>query len=104
MKKIILTAAAVFVLSGCTGSPASSTYPTAAICTAINGDCVTVETATGIVYSYYGADDNFTGDLIALTMDDNGTPETVLDDKVVDARYCGFWQDGDCITTARFKI
>lgn len=34
--------------------------------------------------------DWFNGDFVAVIMDDNGTPETVYDDRVLDARYVGY--------------
>lgn len=53
-------------------------------------DLVTVETASGIAYGFYGCEDYFPGDLVSMIMDDNGTPETILDDKIIDCRYSGY--------------
>ena len=46
----------------------------------------------GVGRSYSWIDDSgdwFTGDFVAVIMDDNGTP-TVYDDSVLDARYVGY--------------
>lgn len=53
-------------------------------------DLVTVETASGIAYGFYGCEDYFPGDLVSMIMDDNGTPETILDDVIIDCRYSGY--------------
>ena len=58
--------------------------------TNISGDVVTMETATGYVYEMTGAEDYETGDLVALIMDDNGTPNDITDDIIITARYSGF--------------
>lgn len=47
----------------------------------------------GVGRSWTWIDDSgdwFTGDFVAVIMDDNGTIETVYDDLVVDARYVGY--------------
>ena len=49
--------------------------------------------ADGAGRSWSWIDDSgdwFTGDFVATIMDDNGTSETVYDDRVVDARYVGY--------------
>lgn len=49
--------------------------------------------ADGAGRSWSWIDDSgdwFTGDFVATIMDDNGTPETVYDDLVVDAKYVGY--------------
>lgn len=65
-------------------------YPATMEITNISGDVVTMETATGYIYEMIGAEDYFPGDLVALIMDDNGTPE-IDDDKIISARYAGYW-------------
>ena len=54
---------------------------------------VTVQTGAGLLYSYVeDADDLYYGDIMALIMWNRGTPNTVLDDVIIDARYSGFWE------------
>lgn len=53
-------------------------------------DLVTVQTATGILYDFYGCEDYAINDFVALLMWDNGTTNTVYDDVVLDARYAGY--------------
>lgn len=69
-----------------------STYPWAGVVTAIDpaNDLVTISTASGLLYEFYADSDDITvGDIMAVTMDDGGTPENVLDDAVIDAKYAG---------------
>lgn len=69
-----------------------STYPWAGVVTAIDpaNDLVTISTASGLLYEFYAdSDDIAVGDIMAVTMDDGGTPENVLDDAVIDAKYAG---------------
>ena len=67
-------------------------YPTAAVVTAVDYDLdlVTVEKATGFVYEFYGVEDLCVGDVMAMLMYSNGTPETIADDIVISARYSGY--------------
>lgn len=53
-------------------------------------DLVIAETSTGISYSFEGCEDWLLGDLVSMIMDDNGTPGTILDDKIIDCRYSGY--------------
>lgn len=53
---------------------------------------VTAETFSGIEYTWYMFDacDVFPGTLLAVLMDDNGTPDSVYDDTVIYAEYAGY--------------
>lgn len=51
-------------------------------------DIVSFQTATGHIYSFYGAEDWEEGDRLAAIMFDNYT-ETVTDDAIITTRYCG---------------
>ena len=53
-------------------------------------DIVQGKTCSGLIYSFYGVEDYMLGDLVAVIMDDNGTPESVLDDIIIDVRYAGY--------------
>ena len=99
-KKILLTMAAVagaFLIS-CTvknpvvATPATHTYPTAGVIIDLDekSDLVTFSTGSGLLYSFYGINDYAEGDIVAAIMDDNGTPDSVLDDKIASVRYAGW--------------
>ena len=47
----------------------------------------------GNIWVEYGAEDWEEGDLAALTMFDNGTPDCIYDDVIVGARYNGSLYD-----------
>ena len=66
-------------------------YPETAIVIDIDEteDIVTVECANGNRFSFFGIEDYMHGDLVALTMYDNGT-SIVYDDKIVDDEYAGY--------------
>lgn len=57
-------------------------------------DLVIYQTQNGNIFSFHGIDDFFVGDLVAVIMNDAGTPE-VKDDIVVNVRYVG-WIDEAC--------
>ncbi|MCC2124815.1 hypothetical protein [Hominiventricola filiformis] len=99
-KKILLTMAAVagaFLIS-CTvknpvvAAPAAHTYPTAGVIIDLDekSDLVTFSTGSGLLYSFYGINDYAEGDIVAAIMDDNGTTDSVLDDKIASVRYAGW--------------
>ncbi len=54
-------------------------------------DTLTVVDGAGLVWRFFGCEDYDTGDLVSLLMSDAGTPESILDDVIVSARYAGFW-------------
>lgn len=56
-------------------------------------DVVTVETATGFLYQFDGAEDYTRGDLVSLLMWSNGT-QVITDDVIITARYSG-WTMGE---------
>lgn len=97
-KKLFLAVAmASTLLAGCGQKnlpvePASKTYPNAGVVVGLDfeQDLVTISTGSGLLYEFYGIEDLYMGDIIAVTMDDNGTPETVLDDKIIDSKYAGY--------------
>ena len=63
-------------------------YPDAMTITEISGDIVTIETATGNRFQFYGAEDYDEGDLVAVLMYSKGT-EKVTDDIIIRVRYAG---------------
>ena len=52
-------------------------------------DLVTIETCTGITYTFEGCEDWIEGDGVSLIMEDNGT-ESILDDSILMAEYTGW--------------
>lgn len=87
IKTLLLTLGIAAALHG--------TYPAAGIVTGVvDGgpafdDIVVVTTAAGHTY-IARSDDLQIGDIVAMTMDDNGTPNDVRDDVVTALRYSGF--------------
>ena len=84
MKKLLATIAAVIA--------AGLIYPTTMQVTDISGDVVTLETATGFVYQFTGAEDYSENDLVSCIMFSNGTTN-ITDDIILAARYSGFYID-----------
>ena len=70
----------------------SNIYPECLQIVEINqaADIVQGKTCSGLIFSFYGVEDYMLGDLVAVIMDDNGTPESVLDDIIIDVRYAGY--------------
>lgn len=61
------------------------------VCHRANGYEVTFTDGVGRQFSWLDdSGDWFNGDFVAVIMDDNGTPETVYDDLVLNARYVGY--------------
>ena len=87
MRKVLaaLMAATAIISSG-------FLYPTTMVITEIENDVVTLETATGFVYQFEGAEDYAVKDMVSLIMFTNGTPE-IMDDVILSARYSGFYMD-----------
>lgn len=54
-------------------------------------DTVTLVDGAGRLWSFTGCEDYDVDDFVSLLMSDAGTPESVLDDVIVSARYAGFW-------------
>lgn len=63
-------------------------YPDAMTVTEVKDDVVTVETSTGNVFTFLGAEDYEVGDMVATIMCSNGTSE-VTDDSIICVRYAG---------------
>ena len=53
-------------------------------------DVVTYETHSGHRFEWQGVEDQETGEIYSLMMDDNGTPETIEDYSIISARYSGW--------------
>lgn len=87
-KKIILA-----VLSAVSLFKSGILYPTIMQVTDLDykRDIVEVTTSTGFVYEFYGTEDYYINDLVAVVMFNNGTPNTITDDAIIAARYGGWW-------------
>lgn len=92
MKNTIRKIIAIAIVLTCTLTTAhASEYPQAFTVTALDQrtDTVTVTTASGFDYSFFGIEDWMLGDIAAAIMDNNGT-EDITDDRIVDIRYAGY--------------
>ena len=63
-------------------------YPDAMTVTDITQDTVTIETSTGNLFQFTGAEDYEVGDMAATIMYSHGT-EDVTDDSILCVRYAG---------------
>ena len=92
MRKIlilILILATLLALVSACGK--STLYPETGKVVEICNDTVSVETSTGNVFEFYGAEDWFVGDCISLIMDGCGTAN-VEDDVIITVKYSGVWK------------
>ena len=66
-------------------------YPTTMIITSIEqNNRITACTASGITYQFVDdSEDWFVGDLVGMIMNDNNTPESILDDIIISTKYVG---------------
>lgn len=73
----------------------SKEYPQTMLVAHINEyiDSVTIETATGFQYSFWGIEDYEVGDVVAVTMNDNATENDITDDKIVEVRFSGYTRE-----------
>lgn len=90
MKKALMVVSVLMVLFSCV-SACAEIYPLTARVYAVDhdADTVVVETCTGILFAFDGAEDWMVGDCASLLMDDNGTT-SVLDDCILSARYASW--------------
>lgn len=100
MKKTIAIIAAVFALALVTCSTAQAGslentlngfYPQTFIVVQVEPEdnLVTIETATGFQYDFFGVEEWSEGDLCACIMYDRGTAK-ITDDLIVSVRYSGY--------------
>lgn len=98
MKRIIIFAIAALILAAVPASHAAAPsqqatlYPMAAQVYAIDyaADIVIIETASGELFSYYGAGGLALGEIIACIVSDNGTPADITDDIIIHAAPTGY--------------
>lgn len=67
-------------------------YPNAGIITELDteNDIVYFTDFSGNIWSFYGIEDLLEGDIIAVIMAEQGKPNYIYDDEVVDVRYIGY--------------
>lgn len=58
-------------------------------------DVVTMETATGYQYQFYGAEDYMQGDLVSCVMWDTAADNDITNDIIISSRFSGFVAE-DC--------
>ena len=59
-------------------------------CVDYENDLVSVTDFGGFVWQFFGCEDWDEGDICAMVMDDNGTPDNIMDDIVMNTNYCGW--------------
>lgn len=94
MKKIVLALILLIIASGivmcaCTNEPEHNVYPRAAFVSEIKSedDIVVFADGAGFTWEWAGIEDWGVGDVAAMLMDDNGTPNSIYDDSIVMVRY-----------------
>lgn len=53
-------------------------------------DIVSVRDFQGFVWQFTGCEDWDAGDICAMVMDNNATPDTIFDDVIISTNYCGW--------------
>ena len=92
MKKLlILILAIVIIACTCSCGKSSTLYPETAKVVSISGNEVVVETCTGNLFAFYGAEDWFVDDTVSMIMDSCGTAN-VKDDVIITVKYSGVWK------------
>lgn len=86
---IVLIVLAVVVTMFTSGKNQSNVYPLAVRVDSFNQaeDTVSFVDGAGNEWKIYGIEDWMLGDVAALLMDDNGTPEYIYDDSIILAQY-----------------
>ena len=88
MKKLLILILAIVIIA-CTCSCGKSTlYPETGKVVEICNDEVVVETCTGNLFAFCGAEDWFIGDCVSMIMDSCGTLN-VEDDVIITVKYSG---------------
>lgn len=85
MKKFLMIALALLLICG-GASAERSEYPRFGNVIDIEYDtfCYTIDDGMGNLWDYFADDYFFQDDLVCMVMDDNGTPDYLYDDCVVD--------------------
>ena len=86
MKREIITVIIILLLAFVATTKNTTLYPETGKVVDIAEDIVTVETATGNLFQFDGAEDWAVGDCVSLIMESQGT-EKVTDDIIIKANY-----------------
>ena len=100
MKKILTAFVALVLVVLCVVSTIAALkrfdeYPQSMVVVQVDTatDTVTGQDSTGNLWQFKGCEDWFTGDTVAMIMDNKGTAE-ISDDEIISIRYCGSCSDG----------
>jgi hypothetical protein len=66
-------------------------------------DMVEISTSTNIHYVFEGAEDWAVGDFVAVTMNDNGTPDDVTDDIIINCTFAGTMENFDFVLLEKIE-
>lgn len=92
MKKLLILILAIAIIAcTCSCGKSSTLYPETAKVVEICNDEVVVETYTGNLFAFYGAEDWMVDDTVSMIMDSCGTAE-VNDDIIITVKYSGVWK------------
>ena len=93
MKKLLILILAIAIIACiCSCGKSSTLYPETGKVVEICNDVVTVETSTGNLFAFYGAEDWSIGDCVSMIMDSCGT-ENITDDIILAVKYSGVWEN-----------
>lgn len=91
MKKLLIIILAIVIIAYTCSCGKSTLYPETGKVVEICNDEVVVETSTGNLFAFYGAEDWFVGDIVSMIMDSCGTTE-ITDDMIIAVKYSGVWK------------
>ena len=88
----VIAVAVLMLICGCVFAPSHEVYSNCGVVSNVDyeNDLVSVEDFGGFIWQFFGCEDWEEGDICAMTMDNNGTPDTIFDDIVVNTNYCGW--------------
>lgn len=93
MKRALIITTIIFMILAKILKPESENrYPETARVVEICNDEVTVETSTGNLFAFYGAEDWMVDDTVSMIMDSCGTAD-VKDDAIITVKYSGVWKN-----------
>lgn len=93
MKKLMILILAIVIIAcaTCSCGKSSTLYPETGKVVEICNNTVSVETYTGNLFAFYGAEDWMVDDTVSMIMDSCGTAE-VNDDIIITVKYSGVWE------------
>ena len=91
MKRVLIITTIVFMVLAKILKTESENYPETAKVVEICNDEVVVETYTGNLFAFYGAEDWFVDDTVSMIMDACGTANGE-DEGIITVKYSGVWK------------